>query len=71
MVRDLTNLMAEGTKENTTLVFHLLDNNIFLGKNVGGESNLLRKGVDNMHHVEGRSAVATKEIVKELSVLLC
>jgi hypothetical protein len=62
MVRDLTDLMAE---------FHLLDNNIFQVKNVGGKSYLLRKIVDNMHHVEGWLAVATKEIVKELSVLLC
>jgi hypothetical protein len=58
--------MAEGTEENTILVFHLLDNNIFQVKNVGGESHLPRKGPDNIYHIEGRLTVASKDNVKEM-----
>jgi hypothetical protein len=39
-VRDSTDLMTDGSKENTILVVQLLDNSSFLIKNVSGESHL-------------------------------
>jgi hypothetical protein len=66
MVRDLSEIMTEGTEGTTILVFHLLDNYIYQVKNVGGASHLQLKGMDNMYDVKGRLSVATKENVKEL-----
>jgi hypothetical protein len=43
MVRDLTDIMAEGTEDNTILVFHLLNNNIFQVKNVGARATYLAR----------------------------
>jgi hypothetical protein len=48
---------------NTILVFQLLDDSTYDFKNVSGETSLRGKDADNIHHVEGKLTVGSKERV--------
>jgi hypothetical protein len=69
-VRDLTtdveDAMMDADMENTIMVVHLLDNNVYMVDKPGGEKCLLSKGQDGAYHIDGKLCVAGRDTVKEL-----
>jgi hypothetical protein len=66
LATDVEDAMMDAEMDNSIMVFHLLDNNVYMVDKPGGEKCLPSKGQDGAYHIDGKLCVAGRDTVKEL-----